>query len=603
MSDQEESCHEGEKELCDSDTEESASLETKSNVEVQESMNKISIYFREFDLSLIKFVELELNTNPSMVPDTSERSDLNRSAAKLNPHLLLFILNDVNKKLAIVLKPKSTSKLLGFPSKPNKTQLFLQLNNVNSRETALFLLENCFEKLCDNLDIIFKYIKAIQHKNDDIRDPPEIQNNQNNICLLKCFNQIIKFIHILFLWVSSVNDSEINSKILNAVNVLGSKEEIPRKNSSVSTQLEKYAKFLSLKYLNKLSDICLDLYSADILAQLMDLLFNKIFVKHFNLDENGKKLCRHLLAETCKVFLKNDFTSKIVSKQAVSSNESVQNILNTFLKHCENPIEKVNDFAKIITGDAYREDRQSCSDFETLKTNFGSYFKVLLEYTVNNLNFDILKNYDLKKNGLDDSILVELVHKINDLVNVHCNLIYLKKHVTFKEINILTLLKNSRLFINNFLKYTMPVLDKAFDGYKAEVVNILQNVQKSVHFLQELCLAKDQSSISKQMPVYIRTIEAFSLRVKQLLYINSCDGAFTVDFEKFKLAEAKVSKKKGKVLKEKSVNKKEKKNKKGKHAEENEETNLGNEVNDEDIDDDDVEEEVDEDDETENDDD
>jgi len=151
----------------------------------------------------------------------------------------------------------------------------------------------------------------------------------------------------------------------------------------------------------------------------------------------------------------------------------------------------------------------------------------------------------------------------------------------------------------------MPVLDKAFDSYKAEVVNILQNLQSSVHFLQEVCLLKDQSSISKQMPVYVRCIEAFSLRVKQLLYVNSCDSAFTVKFAKFELTKEKASKKKGKVLKEKSTNKKKQSNKKGKQAEEedDEQANSGSEsvINDEDTNDNEEEEE--EDDETENDDD
>ena len=95
------------------------------------------------------------------------------------------------------------------------------------------------------------------------------------------------------------------------------------------------------------------------------------------------------------------------------------------------------------------------------------------------------------------------------------------------------------------------------------------------------------------MPVYVRCIEAFSLRVKQLLYVNSCDAAFTVNFEKFnvKIAEKRVGKKKG-VLKEKSTNKKRKSGKKGEEAEEiEEEAKSGDENNDEEDEEEDEEEE------------
>ena len=596
MSDNE-SCHDDEKEIVDDSEDENPILEAKTFADVEACMSRVATYFREFELSLLKFVEFELNINANLVPDSSELSNSLRMFAKLNPNLLYFILSDANKKIQIILKPKSTSKLLGFPGKPSKTQLFLQLNNTNPKDTANFIMDNCFDKLCDHLDCIYKHIKAIQRKNDDIKDPPEIQNNQNNICLLRCLNQILKLMHMLFVWLYSVNDAEFSAKMPDLIKQLAGKCEVKRVTQAAATQLEKHTKLLGFKFLSNLSEICLDLYTADVLAQLMDFVLNKIFMKHFNLDEEMRKKCRHFLSETCRQFLKSDYNPKLATKQAVTSNESVGNILSIFLKNSEDPVSAINDLKTIMVSDEFRMDRQLCDDYETLKTNFSAYFKVLLEYTVNNLNFEILKNYDLKRDGLDEAILVVLVQKINALVEVHCSLIYLKKHVSFKDINILTLLKNSRLFINNFLKFTMPVLDKAFDSHRNEVVILLQKLQDCVHFLQEICLAKDQFSISKQMPVYLRCIEAFALRVKQLLYINSCDAAFTVNFEKFNVAE--VGKKAGrKVLREKTTNPKRKPGKKDKKKEdvdEEEEPGIDNEIEANTNNDDDEEEEEDED--------
>ena len=73
-------------------------------------------------------------------------------------------------------------------------------------------------------------------------------------------------------------------------------------------------------------------------------------------------------------------------------------------------------------------------------------------------------------------------------------------------------------------------------------------------------------SVAKQTPVYIRSIEAFSLRVKQLLYVNQCDSAFSVDLFK-NIAKAETKKKGKNVLKSKENVKSAKKKGKGKSKE------------------------------------
>ena len=137
----------------------------------------------------------------------------------------------------------------------------------------------------------------------------------------------------------------------------------------------------------------------------------------------------------------------------------------------------------------------------------------------------------------------------------------------------------------------MPVLDKAFDNFRDEVCTILQEFQKCLQYLQEMCLTVNNFSVAKQTPVYIRSIEAFSLRVKQLLYVNQCDSAFSVDLFK-NIAKAETKKKGKNVLKSKENVKSAKKKGKGKSKEEEkpEEEEEPSEIEDEEEEDDDEEE-------------
>ena len=92
-------------------------------------------------------------------------------------------------------------------------------------------------------------------------------------------------------------------------------------------------------------------------------------------------------------------------------------------------------------------------------------------------------------------------------------------------------MKNAKLFILNFQKFIMPWLDHFFENenLKEEVMSLLQQVQKAVSYLQELFTNTYNSSISKQIPAYKRTIGQFLIRLRQMLYVNNSDDLLNID--------------------------------------------------------------------------
>lgn len=474
------------------------------------NLDKISIYFREFDLHFINFVNFNLNLNPNIIPDTSENESV---ISNLKPEHLLYVLNDFNCKLSLMLKSNSAkANPLGIVSKPTKLQLFLESNPVNVN----FLINKLIDKnicfLMNHLDSIQSHIRNIQEKNDGIKDPSEISTSQNNLFLLKIMNQILRMLQQIFSYLNSVNNysklDELFKIIIKSVKI--------QSNSKLASQIDKLPDLVCFNYLAKFKDVLLDLNSGHILIQLLDLII-KILSK--KTDQNLMAKMKKILCTCSLKFLTNDYNPKLnsVFSNRHMSNEAVVCCLNYLIKSGENSNEFVEDLVKIICNEDFMLDRQNCDKYLTIKNHFLAYYKTCLEFTVNELKFC-------------SGDAQEVLNKIRSLTKMHCELILLKKSVAFKDINMLTVIKNSKIFITNFTKYSMPWLDKAFDSSKQDIVVLMQTIQKCVHFIQEILVTKDQAAIAKQAPIYNRAIEALMVRVQQLLYVNSFDGNFMVNF-------------------------------------------------------------------------
>ncbi|CAF0743300.1 unnamed protein product [Brachionus calyciflorus] len=516
--------------------------EDEQEISSEFDLNKISIYFREFDISLINFVNFDLNLNPNIIPDSSERGPVTCS---LKPEHLIYILNDFNLKFSLILKSNTvkTSPLGIQSSKPSKLQLFLEANPIEVSSVIEQLSQNNIPFLVKHLDDIQNHIRSIQEKNDGIKDPSEISNNKNNLLLLQIANQILKILHSIFHYLNSIN----NHKQLESLFKIILKSVKIQATSKMATQVDKLPDLVCFNYLAKLKDVLLDLNSGFILVQLLDLLI-KILSK--KTDGSLLEKMKKILSNCSSEFLLNDYNLKLNSIFSTRqlSNEAITSFLNCLIANSEDSLKVVDDIVKVISSEDFMLDRQNCDKFSTLKNHFLAYYKVCIEYTVNELKFC-------------SGDTLEMFSKIRCLAQMHSELVLMKKSVAFKDINILTVIKNSKLFITNFSKYSMPCLDKAFDNSKQEVVALLQMIQKSVHFIQEILVTKDQSAIAKQAPLYNRTIEALMVRVQQLLYVNSFDGEFNVNFVGSKLKIGDDGKKKREKKEKKPIKKNSKKDK------------------------------------------
>ena len=159
--------------------------------------------------------------------------------------------------------------------------------------------------------------------------------------------------------------------------------------------------------------------------------------------------------------------------------------------------------------------------------------------------------------------------QIKSIVKVYTQLVDLSKNRSFKEINLMNVFKNTKIFFEMFIKFGMPWFDQVFELSKNECIDNIKILQNTLLYLQDMSYKK--AHLSKQIPQLMKLIESFQLRVKLMLYVNNCDNAFFASLHLGKLDNETKIKKKA-VLKIKLNSKKNKK--KNNNAEDDDKENF-----------------------------
>ena len=392
-----------EKELVDDDDDDESGDITNNKDAQQQTINlsdeRLAIYFRDFDLNVLRFVNVKL----ALTADADADADADDDEVQMAPSLLSFVLADVHRKLALVLKTTaSTSPFAaaaaassaassgvggGGGKLPSKQQLFMQLNVfATGTQVAAFVVDECLASMCRHMDAIVAYVRAIHAAHDGVKDSTQMCNSAHNVSLLRCLADMLRIVYVLFAWLAknssssssgSSNASRNMSLVVKMIKVMSQSGGV----AATADEASRAPEVFCFKYLSELKEVVLDLATADLLAKTLDLLCNTVFVKQRRVPANYEAKCRQLLAATCAQFLQNDYSARMhqalgVSKQA--SNEAVSNMLHTLLRNEKKrpPLDLCEKMSRVITSDAFASDRSACGSFNTLKGHLAPYYKV-----------------------------------------------------------------------------------------------------------------------------------------------------------------------------------------------------------------------------------
>uniref|UniRef100_A0A674C0R1 FA complementation group D2 n=1 Tax=Salmo trutta TaxID=8032 RepID=A0A674C0R1_SALTR len=90
-------------------------------------------------------------------------------------------------------------------------------------------------------------------------------------------------------------------------------------------------------------------------------------------------------------------------------------------------------------------------------------------------------------------------------------------------------LKYGRLFLESFLKLGMPLLDFSFKKHKEDVQSLLKTFQLSTRQLHHMCghsKIRQDTILTNHVPALKKSLEQFVYRVKAMLTLNHCQEAF-----------------------------------------------------------------------------
>lgn len=94
---------------------------------------------------------------------------------------------------------------------------------------------------------------------------------------------------------------------------------------------------------------------------------------------------------------------------------------------------------------------------------------------------------------------------------------------------LLNLMKYGRRFVEAFLKQCMPLLDFSFRKHREDVLSLLQTLQLNTRLLHHLCghsKIRQDTRLTKHVPLLKKSLELLVCRVKAMLVLNNCREAF-----------------------------------------------------------------------------
>ncbi|XP_006818892.2 Fanconi anemia group D2 protein-like [Saccoglossus kowalevskii] len=141
---------------------------------------------------------------------------------------------------------------------------------------------------------------------------------------------------------------------------------------------------------------------------------------------------------------------------------------------------------------------------------------------------DAVKKFKIGKSSDTEQDRIQRLIRWNVAIRLLHVLVNLLK-IFDARINLTSILKYGRMFVEVFLRQGMPMLDSIFRHHREDVQGLLKNLQQSTRALQHLCshtkVLKDVS-LTNHVPALKKCLESFVYRVKHMLTIHKCHEAF-----------------------------------------------------------------------------
>uniref|UniRef100_A0A452G7P1 FA complementation group D2 n=1 Tax=Capra hircus TaxID=9925 RepID=A0A452G7P1_CAPHI len=467
------------------------------------SLQNYHAFFRELDIEVFSILRCGLVTR--FILDTEMHTEA-AEVVQLQPPELLFLLEDLAQKLDNMLTPV-TRRVPFLKSKGNRNIGFSHLHQRSASEIA-FRVVQLLNPMCNHLENIHNYFQCLTAENHGVVDGPGIKGQECHI-MSSCYLRLLQIFHGLFAW-SGFCQVQNNNLLYSALGILTSRLKPGEHDQSMEELLRQ-----SFHYLQNFHASIPSFHCALYLIRLLMIILEKSTAS----TENKRQIASLAKQFLCRVWPNGE------KERSSIPNDQLQALLGIYLEHTDSVLKAIEEIAGVGVPELINSPKEaSSSTFPTLTwTTFVIFFRVMmaeLEKTVKGLQAGTAAD--------SQQIHEEKLLYWNMAVRDFSILINLIKVFDSRPV-LFACLKYGRLFVEAFLKQCMPLLDFSFRKHRKDVLSLLEAFQLSTRLLHHLCghsKIRQDTKLTKHVPLLKKTLELLVCRVKAMLILNNCREAF-----------------------------------------------------------------------------
>uniref|UniRef100_A0A672Q6L9 Fanconi anemia group D2 protein-like n=1 Tax=Sinocyclocheilus grahami TaxID=75366 RepID=A0A672Q6L9_SINGR len=468
------------------------------------SLSSYGPFFRELDVEALSVLQCGLLSRTLL--DT----ELHSKEVQLGPAELLFLLEDMWRKLDFSLASAPAKKAPFLKSKTDKAVGFAHLQQKNAKEFATCCIE-LLPTLCTHLENCHNHFQTLLSEHQGVVDAPGVDVKEQQL-MCSAYQLLLQVLHTTFSW-AGFSGLEHRALLKSALGVLAGRLKEDETDLTLD-QLSRHA----FEYLQNFQSTVPSLNTALCLTQLLIVLSQYGGSNHRTYREQITSLARRFL---CQEWV----TASGEKERGNKYNDALQTLLSIYLEHTDDVLKAVEE----IAGEGVPELLNAAKDansrsWPTLnRQTFLVYYKSMmaeLERAVRKIpSSKQTDNQEVQSEKLLTwNLAVRDFHILINLVKM------------FDSRPVLTVcLKYGRLFLESFLKLGMPLLDYSFKKHKEDVQSLLKTIQLSTRQLHHMCghsKIRQDTGLTNHVPALKKNLEQFVYRVKAMLTLNHCQEAF-----------------------------------------------------------------------------
>ncbi|TNN85653.1 Fanconi anemia group D2 protein [Liparis tanakae] len=441
-------------------------------------------FFRELDMEVLDVLQCGLLSRSLL---DSELHTKVREEVLLGPAELVFLLEDMHRKVEFSLTAAPAKRLPFFKARTDKSVGFSHLQQRSSKDIASYCVQ-LLPALCSHLENCHNHFQTMLSDNNGVVDGPSTDIQQHHL-MSSSYQLLLQVLSTTFSW-SGFSQPGQRSLLKKALGALAER----LKEESAELTLEQLVKH-SFEYLVNFRSTMPSLSTALCLSQLLSTVSEK---------GGNSASYREQTASLAKRFLSQDWVTASGQKERGNKfNEALHTLLRIYLEHVDDVLKAVEEITERGVAELLNASKdESSASWPTLnRQTFLVFYKVLMA-------------------ELEKAIRKIPVGKVSDNVEV------------FDSRPVLIVcLKYGRLFLDSFLRLGMPLLDNSFKRHKEDVQSLLKVFQLSTRQLHHMCghsKIHQDTSLTNHVPALKKSLELFVYRVKAMLTLNNCQEAFWI---------------------------------------------------------------------------